>query len=267
MKNHCDILSELAALKAANKPAALVTVVGTKGSTPRSPGAKMIVLPSGEIMGTIGGANMEYKAVQESLAALKDGKPRKVNYLLHEEEVKNSGDEESTGMICGGEMELFIEPILSSPTLYLFGAGHVAQPTAKIAALCGFRIELFDHRSEMANEECFPDASSLQVGDLLKFAEELEPVDDGFAVVVTAGHDTDYGVMRHLLRKKLRYLGVISSERKRKVLFKKLLEEGYTQDTLDKIHMPIGLDIGSETPEEIAVSIIAELIRVKNLEK
>ncbi|MBL7191652.1 XdhC family protein [bacterium] len=260
-----DIIQTAAELKAANKPFAMVTVIGVKGSTPRDTGAKMIVLPSGDIIGTIGGASMEYKAIQEAVNSIKDGKIRRVKYLLHDETVIDIQDKEATGMVCGGEMELFIEPFTTSSTLYLFGAGHVAKPTAHIAAMCGFRVEIFDHRPELTTSERFPDAAELHIGDLLQLSQDLQPLENSFAVVVTAGHDTDYAVMRRLLRKPLKYLGVISSRRKKKILFEKLIREGFSQEEIDTIHMPIGLNINSETPEEIAVSIAAELIKIRNM--
>lgn len=260
-----DIFLELAELRRKNTPSALVTVVGVKGSTPREPGAKMIVLPEGEIIGTIGGADMEHKAIQEALVSISDGKTRKITYILHEGETAPAGDKVDTSMICGGEMELFIEPLVVQPTLYLFGAGHVGRPTAHIAAVCGFRVMVFDQRSEMANRDRFPEAVDLVVVEVETSSLELESDRNGFAVIVTAGHDTDYTVLRNLLKKSFRYLGVISSKKKRGTFMRNLSQEGFDEKSLSKIHSPIGLDIGSETPEEIAVSIVAEMIKVKNM--
>ncbi len=259
-----DIFQELALIRRKNLSAVLVTVVAVKGSAPREPGAKMLVKADGSISGTIGGAIMERKAIEEALKAIEDGKPRKVTYLLHEEE--DSGAKIETGMICGGEMELFIEPLIPAATLYLFGAGHVGRPTAHIASLCGFRVKVFDSRPEMASKERFPEAGEIIVRDLNQASEELEAAVDSYAVVVTHSHDSDYAVLRKILSKSFKYIGVISSRRKWKIMRKKLADEGFSQEQLDSVHSPIGLDIGSQTPEEIAVSIVAELIKEKNLE-
>ena len=258
-----DIYSTLVELRRRNIPSALVTVVAVKGSAPREPGAKMIVKADGSIIGTVGGAVMEHKAIQEALEAMKDGEPRKITYLLHEEE--HSGDKTETGMICGGEMELFIEPQLPAPTLYLFGAGHVARPTAMLAAMCGFRVELFDNRQDMASQERFPEAAAIDHRSLKVSAGSLEPSRESYAVIVTHSHETDYNALRNLLGKSFKYIGVISSRRKWKTMRAKLLDEGFSPELLDSVRSPIGLDIGSETPEEIAVSIVAELIKEKNL--
>jgi xanthine dehydrogenase accessory factor len=262
-----DILSELSNFHRKNIPVTLVTVVASKGSTPRHPGAKMIVKGDGSIIGTIGGANLEFLASKEALTALEDGKTRKVTYLLYEDNVTIAGEKQPTGMICGGEVELFFEPLVGAPILYLFGAGHVAKPTAHIAALCGFTVRVFDQRAEMATKDRFPEAGELIVDDLTVASQKIEPVEDSYAVIVTAGHDTDYAVLKNVLKKPFYYIGVICSRRKKKILLEKLAQEGFSEEIITKIHTPIGLDIGSETPEEIAVSIVAELIKVKNLEK
>jgi xanthine dehydrogenase accessory factor len=259
-----DIFFELSEIRRKNLPAALVTVVAVKGCTPREPGAKMIVLKNGDIIGTVGGASMEYQAIQEALKAISDGKIRKVTYILHETEGKPSEDKIPTPMICGGEMELFIEPLTVAPTLYLFGAGHVGKPTAHLADLCGFRVIVIDPRAEMATKERFPEASEIRIQALDSASRELNSDPNGYVVIVTAGHDTDYIVLKNVLSKNFRYLGVISSRRKIGIIKQNLTKEDYTEDLISAIHSPIGLDIGSETPEEIAVSIVAELILVKN---
>ncbi|NQS97553.1 MAG: XdhC family protein [candidate division Zixibacteria bacterium] len=259
-----DIYIELAEIRRGNIPAALVTVVGVKGSVPRHLGAKMIVKADGSIIGSVGGAEVELKAVQEALSAIKDGESRKITYVLNEEDVSNSDDKEKTKMICGGEMELFIEPLTVSPTLYLFGAGHVGKPTAHLAAMCGFRVRVFDNRSDMAAKERFPEAEEINVGNMTEAAGELEAAADSFAVIVTSSHESDYRVLENLIAKPFTYIGVICSRRKWKLFRRRLMEAGFEEEVIDRVHAPIGLDIGSETPEEIAVSIAAELIKVKH---
>ena len=264
MKNNKDIFIELAKLREANTPAALVTVIATKGSTPREPGAKMIVKSDGCIIGTIGGASVEMKSIEAAIKALKDGKTRKITYVLHDGEIVGESGKVDTGMLCGGEMELFIEPLEVPPTFYMFGAGHVGLPTAHIASMCGFRVVVIDPRHEFNNIERFPQASELVIQDFQEASVNLAEDPNGYIVIATPGHGADYEVLRNVLKKSFHYVGLISSRKKRKTLFSKLQEEGFPQDKINFVHSPVGLDIGSETPEEIAVSIVGEMIKVRN---
>ena len=259
-----DIFAELAKLREANAPAALVTVVAVKGSTPREPGAKMIVKIDGSIIGTIGGAAVEFKSIETAKESIKDGKCRKVTYLLYEGDIVEESDKVDTGMLCGGEMELFIEPLEILPAFYMFGAGHVGLPTAHIASLCGFRVYVIDPRPEFNNAERFPEASELILQDFKEGAEKIPEDPNGYIVIATPGHGADYDVLKAVLKKTYRYVGLISSKRKRKILLEKLKADGITEEKIESVHSPVGLDIGSETPAEIAVSIVAEMIKVRN---
>jgi xanthine dehydrogenase accessory factor len=258
-----DIFTEITRLKQAQIPAALVTVVGTRGSVPRETGAKMIVMGDGDIIGTVGGSEVEQRAITEAQEAIRDGNPRKIVYTLHEDEKK--GDKTSTGMICGGEMEIYIEPINVTPTLYLFGGGHVNKPTARIASMCGFGVVAIDPRKEMANSDRFPDADEILNEDFGIASSKIETKGTEYIVIATPGHSADYDVLKNLLGKPFRYLGLISSKKKRSTFFDRLRKDGFNEEQIGKIHAPIGIDINSETPEEIAVSIVAELIKIRNM--
>ena len=253
-----DIYKKIVELQNNRIPSALVTVLRTKGSVPREAGSKMIVLESGQIFGTIGGSLVEAMVINEAVAAIQSQKISIVNHDLHDEEGKD------TGMVCGGTMEFLIEPLAVGEKLYVFGGGHVALPVVQIAAKVGFSVTVIDDRSEFAAAERFPEASRCVQAQPSRYAEELELSDKDYVVIVTPGHKNDYSVLLGVIKKPCRYLGLIGSKVKRKEIYEKLKsQDGVTDAELKKVHCPIGLEIGSETPEEIAVSIVAELIKTR----
>jgi xanthine dehydrogenase accessory factor len=253
-----EIYKQIIDLKAKRKAAALVTVIKVKGSTPRDTGSKMIVLKDGTIFGTIGGSAVEALIIEEAKKCITSGKIMRVSHNLFDLE------ETDTGMLCGGTMEFFIEPLVLAPRLYIFGGGHVAQTLAKLAYEVGFDYVLIDDREEFANKERFPEATEIMVNEAGKQAANMEFEESDFVAIVTRGHKHDYETLKGVIRKNVRYLGLIGSNVKRNQLFKKLMEEGITDEQLARVHSPIGLDIEAETPQEIAVSIVAELIKIKN---
>jgi xanthine dehydrogenase accessory factor len=253
-----DVYDKIIELREQGIPAALVTVIATKGSTPRSTGTKMIVLSDGSIFGTVGGSSVESLLIDESKTCIESGGCRRVAHNLDDAEQKD------TGMICGGEMEFFIEPLLTSTQLYIFGAGHVALPLAQLAAQVGFTYTIIDDREEFATRDRFPEAKDLMVGSLQEIARQVPFKPTDFIAIVTRSHDQDYLALREVLKKNPKYIGVIASKAKKKQIFSRLREEGFSQDLINSIHSPIGLEIEAETPQEIAVSIVAELIQVKN---
>ena len=255
MESFYDILADI--LKK-NTPAALVTVIDAKGSTPRSTGAKMIVLSDGVVHGTIGGSSVESLVIQEAKDCIKSGTFRKVIHDL------NDHEKHDTGMICGGKMEFFIESINLTPNLFIFGGGHCGYPLAKIANQVGFRYTIIEDRPEFAQEDRFPEAKEIRVGDVKQIANELITSAQDFVAIVTRNHDLDYITVREILKKPARYIGLIGSKTKKNQIVKKLEADGFKKEDIKRIHTPIGLDIGAETPEEIAISILAEMIQVKN---
>jgi xanthine dehydrogenase accessory factor len=248
-----------AALKAAQAgdAAALVTVVATEGSTPQKAGAKMVVHPDGRIVGTIGGGCVEAEMTRRALYVIETRRPQTACYELT---LDQAGED---GLICGGRMEVFIEPIEGSPTLCLFGAGHVAQPLARMAKAAGFRVEVADDRVKFANRERFPEADLVVVDDFVEAAGRMTLGAGSYAVVVTRGHKGDVEALEAVLGRGLRFVGLLASKPKLVHVLTMLEERGVPLQELAKVHAPLGLDIGARTPEEIAVSVLAEMIAVR----
>jgi xanthine dehydrogenase accessory factor len=253
-----EVFAALAAALEAGEPVALVTITGSTGSTPQRVGAKMLVYEDGRTVGTIGGGCYENEAFWKAREAIKSRKPLNMSFEL------NDDFAQETGLVCGGQMDVFIEPVESSPELYVFGAGHVGHFVGKMAHDVGFRVHVVDDREKFANAERFGPDIDVIVDDIPIWLEKHTLSATTYAVVVTRGHRHDLETMRGLLRSPLRYLGLIGSKAKVKRIFDMLREEGVTPDTLRPVHAPIGLDIGAITPQEIAVSIVAELIAVKH---
>lgn len=255
-----NIFEKIVELRQKNIPTALVTVIKTSGSVPREVGAKMIVQFDGQIHGTIGGSSVEALVIKEAQEAIQSGQPKTVTHTLSDEA------HHDTGMVCGGLMDFFIEPIQVIERVYVFGGGHVGFYVASLAKKVGFDYIVVDDRAEFASAERFPDASKLVVADPGTVAKDLGLTDKDYVVIVTRGHKDDYSVLRAVILKPARYIGMIGSSTKRKKIYHKLrTSDGISEDLLNKIHSPIGIDIGSETPEEIAVSIVAELIKVRRI--
>lgn len=236
---------------------ALVTIVSSNGSTPQRVGAKMLVYADGRTVGTIGGGCYENEALWKAREAMKTRQPCTVRYELNDDFAAESG------LICGGQMEIFVEPIEGSPALYVFGAGHIGQFVARVAHDAGFQIHVVDDREKFANRDRFPDASSVTVDDIPGWLERNQLPSSSYAVIVTRGHRHDLDALRALVRRPLRYLGLIGSRAKVKRIYDVLVEEGVQPEQLEKVHAPIGLDIGAVTPQEIAVAIVAEIIAVR----
>jgi xanthine dehydrogenase accessory factor len=253
-----DIYDKLKQLKDKNIPSALVTVIATKGSTPRETGAKMIVCGDGKVFDTIGGSAVEAMVIEEARECLINNKVKKVWHDLDDREKAD------TGMICGGKMEFFIEPIMTSPHLYIFGGGHVALPLARLASVVGFSYTIVEDRPEFASSERFPDAREIILASPDEITKKINISASEYVAIVTRSHELDYLALKEVLKHDAKYLGLIASKIKKKQVVEQLKEEGFREADIDRIHSPIGLDIAAQTPEEIAVSIVAELIQVKN---
>jgi len=240
------------------EPAALVTIVATTGSTPQRVGAKMLVFGDGRIVGTIGGGCYENDAFWKAREAITSRKPQLVHYELDDDFAQE------TGLICGGQMSVYIEPIEPSPELYVVGAGHVGFHLANMAHDVGFRVHVIDDREKFANRERFPNAVEVATEDIPTWLTRSTLPVHAYVVVVTRGHNNDLDAMRVLAPRDLRYLGLIGSRAKVARITDQLLAEGMEPAVLKQVHAPIGLDIGAVTPQEIAVSILSELIAVKH---
>ena len=237
--------------------AALVTIVATRGSTPQRVGAKMLVYEDDRIVGTIGGGCYENDAAGKAREAIRQRRPQLTRYALNDDLAAESG------LICGGQMDVYIEPIEPAPDLYLLGAGHVSVEVARIAQLVGFRVHVVDDREKFANTDRFPGAEVI-VDDIGHWLGETAVPPAAYVVVVTRGHRDDHDAMRQLVGRPVRYLGLIGSRAKVLRIFDALREDGAETAALSDVHAPIGLDIGAVTPAEIAVSIVAELVAVRS---
>ncbi|MCA1584621.1 MAG: XdhC/CoxI family protein [Acidobacteria bacterium] len=237
---------------------ALVTIVRANGSTPQRVGAKMLVFADGRVVGTIGGGCYENDALWKAREVLETRKATTVRYELADDFA------EETGLICGGQMDVFVEPIEPSPALYIFGAGHVGLYLGRLAHEAGFEIHIVDDREKFANRERFPDACEIVVDEIPVWLGRTTLPASAYVVIVTRGHRNDLDAMRALTPRRLRYLGLIGSRAKVKRIYDALIEEGtVVPEHLARVNAPIGLDIGAVTPQEIAVSILAELIAVR----
>jgi len=253
-----EVFAALAQALDRGEEVALVTIVAARGSTPQRVGAKMLVYSDGRTVGTIGGGCYEHDAFGKAREAITSRRPLNVKYEL------NDDFAQETGLICGGQMEVFIEPVESSPDVYVFGAGHVGYFVAKLAREVGFRVHIIDDREKFANAERFGEGIDVTVQDIPEWLATHTLPPTAYAVIVTRGHTHDLDALRALSAAPLRYLGLIGSKAKIKRIYDALGEEGTPDEILRGVHAPIGLDIGAITPQEIAVSIVAELIAAKH---
>lgn len=251
-----DLFEEIVRLRKEGKRAALATIVHTNGSIPSFESSRMLVHEDGSIAGTVGGGCVEAEVWATAKEVLRTEAPRKLTFHL------NHDASYDNGLICGGTLEIFVEPILPQPVLYLFGGGHIAMALAKVAHAAGFAIGVVDDREAFANPERFPMAQQIYT----RFEEAftaLRPNASTYLVIVTRGHKDDMRVLRWAVGTEARYIGMIGSKRKVLSVYKALEAEGIPAERFHRVHAPIGLEIGALTPEEIAISIAAELIAVR----
>jgi xanthine dehydrogenase accessory factor len=257
-----DLYEEIVKLRREGRRGAMATIVNVRGSIPSFKTAKMLVRDDGSIMGTIGGGCVEAEVWQAAREVMESEKPRSLTFDL------NQDPKYDTGLVCGGTLEIFVEPILPPAELYIFGAGHVAASLYKVAKITGFDITVVDDREVYASRERFPEAEKIIAEDFEKAMAQLSPSESSYIVIVTRGHRDDMRVLRWAVQTPARYIGMIGSKRKTITIFKELQSEGLSAQLFDRVHAPVGLDIGAITPEEIAVSITAELIaRRRNVER
>ncbi len=246
-----QIYEEVLRLKRQGRPSAVATIVQCLGSSPQKQGAKMLVRDDGSIMGTLGGGCLEAEVIQAALMSIKDGNPQTIPFEL---------TERKGGLVCGGKVLVYIEPVLLEPHLVILGAGHVGKMLARLARFCGFRVTVVDDREEYANRENIPDADDLFVKDFERAFEHVPIDESSYIVVATRGHNHDLIAVQAALKTRARYVGLLGSKRKKAILFKALEEGGFSNDDIGRVVIPVGLPIGSVTPEEIAVSIMAQII-------
>ncbi len=249
-----DLYEEIVRLRKDARRGAVATIVNVRGSIPSFKTAKMLVRDDGSIVGTIGGGCVEAEVWQAAREVMESERPRTLTFDL------NQNPKYDTGLVCGGTLEIFVEPILPPADLYIFGAGHVAASLYRVARIAGFDVTVIDDREAFANRERFPDAQQVIAEDFDKAIAELAPGESSYIVIVTRGHHDDMRMLRWAVQTPARYIGMIGSKRKTITIFKELQAEGLAAHLFERVHAPVGLDIGAITPEEIAVSITAELI-------
>jgi xanthine dehydrogenase accessory factor len=248
-----DIYRTLTDIRAQGKQAALAIVVRTKGSAPRKAGAKMIVMGDGSILGTLGGGGLEKKVIEESLEVMKGDKAKLTSFPL----------EESLDMMCGGEVDVYIEPINQPEQLIIFGAGHITKALAPLMRSLDFRVTVVDDTPKRAEEEGFADIEVLLSEDMESYAEKLSPESTAYIVILTRSFSKDKAVLERLIGKDFRYVGMVGSKKKIRTIKEDLTSKGIEGEHFSKLSAPIGLGIGAETPGEIALSIAAEIVSVK----
>jgi xanthine dehydrogenase accessory factor len=249
-----DIYEEILRLKKEGRSSAIATIVQCTGSSPQKEGAKMLVRDDGSIVGTLGGGCIEAEVVQASLITIKDGSPLTIPFEL---------TEKHGGLVCGGKVLVYIEPIIPDPHLVVLGAGHVGKALSKVARFAGFRVTVADDRGEFANRDKIPDAHDTVVSNFESVFLKV-PVDKNtFLVIATRGHNHDFDALKAALKTEAGYIGLLGSKRKKALLFKTLKDEGFSQTDIDRVIIPVGLPIGSVTPEEIAISIMAQIIKYR----
>jgi len=245
---------------ASGETVCLATVVRAKGSAPRHIGARMLILPSGGTHGTIGGGTLEHVVTKDALRLLSDGHAELKNYVFDPR-----GRPESVGL-CGGAVDILMEVLRPDPTLLIVGAGHIARPLAQMAALLDMRISIVDDRKDWANPERFPDATEIHVIDYEPDTEKLAPIPTiitatTYVIITTWGYDLP--ALEQALAANPAFIGLVASPTKARELFRRLLSKEFSAESLRRIHTPAGLDIGAESPAEVALSVLAEIIRAQ----
>jgi xanthine dehydrogenase accessory factor len=251
-----SIWQAVAELEQENKAGVLCTIIRNQGSTPRHAGSKMLVFADGSITGSVGGGELESRTISAALESLKHEQPGWLKYSLNEPEQGDPG-------VCGGQVEIYMEPIIPKPTLVVVGAGHVGKAVAHLAHWLDFRLAVSDDRAEFCTADNIPDADQYLPVPLEHLIDHLEITPWTYLVLTTRSVDIDVPGLPALLESPAAYIGVIGSKRRWETTKKQLVEAGVSQDQIDRVHSPMGIEIHAETPEEIAISILAEVIRVK----
>ncbi len=250
------IYQSLADLEKSNQPGAFCVVVRTSGSTPRHSTSKMLVYADGHIIGTVGGGEMENRVIAEALRAIQDGQPRLLEYHMTDPARGDPG-------VCGGQVEVFVEPILPRPVLVVIGAGHVGKAVAHLAKWLGFYVAVTDDRPEFCTPEAVPSADAFYPCPMSELPQRMTITPWTYLVLTTRGANVDVAGLPALLDAQAAYIGVIGSQRRWAEAKKQLLASGVSEEKLAHVHSPIGLELNAETPEEIAVSIMAEIIMLQ----
>lgn len=252
-----DVFDELVRLRSLGQKCALATIVQVRGSIPSHESAKLLVREDGSMLGTIGGGCVEAEVWNAAREVIGSGKPKHMSFNLGQDAAYDNG------LICGGQLDVFVECIAPYPAAIIFGGGHISKSLATVLSLAGFRISVVDNREAFANKDRFPQAAEVHADEYEDVLKRLPINDSTYLVIVTRGHRDDMRVLRLALETPARYIAMVGSRRKVISVFRELEKEGVGKPDFDRIFAPMGLEIGAVTPEEIAISVAAEMIAAR----
>jgi xanthine dehydrogenase accessory factor len=252
-----DVYEELVRLRRLGQRSAIATIVEVRGSIPSYESAKLLVREDGSMIGTIGGGCVEAEVWNAAREVIETGKPRHMTFNLGQDAAYDNG------LICGGQLDVFIEPVAPVPGAFIFGAGHISKSLSKVATLAGFSTSIVDNRDTFANRERFPEAGEIYAEEYEDVFPKLPITETSYIVIVTRGHRDDMRVLRWAVSTSARYISMIGSKRKVINVIKELEAEGIPRASFERVFAPMGFDIGAISPEEIAVSVVAEMIAVR----
>jgi xanthine dehydrogenase accessory factor len=252
-----DFIKALTDLNEIGDQGVLCTIVSSQGSTPRHAGSKLLLYQDGHFIGSVGGGEIEHRVIIEALSAMVDGKTKLVRYDMIDPSEGDPG-------ICGGTIEVFIEPYIPGPVLLIIGGGHVGKAVAHLGHWLGFRIVISDDRPEFCTKEANPDADNFVCAKMEDVTSQYKITPHTYVALTTRGMPVDIKALPELLKSPAAYIGLIGSKRRWLLTRKSLIDTGVSEDLINRIHVPIGLELNAETPEEIAVSIMAEILMIKN---
>jgi xanthine dehydrogenase accessory factor len=252
-----DVYEELLRLRRLGQKCALATIVQVRGSIPSYESAKLLVREDGSMIGTIGGGCVEAEVWNAAREVLETEKPRHLTFNLGQDAAYDNG------LICGGQLDVFVEPVLPVPGAFIFGAGHISKSLSKVASLAGFSTTIIDNRETFANRERFPEADEIYAAEYEEVFSKLPVNETSYLIIVTRGHRDDMRVLRWAITTTARYIAMIGSRRKVISVIKELEKEGVARESFERVFAPMGLEIGAVSPEEIAVAVVAEMIAVR----
>jgi xanthine dehydrogenase accessory factor len=252
-----DVYEELVRLRNSGQKCALATIVEVRGSIPSYESAKLLVREDGSMIGTIGGGCVEAEVWTAAREVIETEKPRHLSFNLGQDAAYDNG------LICGGQLDVFVEPVLPIPHAFIFGAGHISKALSKVATLAGFSTVIVDNRDTFANRERFPEAVAVHAAEYEEVFPQLGINETSYLIIVTRGHRDDMRVLQQAIATPARYISMIGSKRKVINVIRELEKQGISREAFERIHAPMGLDIGAISPEEIAVSVVAEMIAVR----
>jgi xanthine dehydrogenase accessory factor len=252
-----DIYEELVRLRRLGQKCALATIVQVRGSIPSYESAKLLVREDGSMAGTIGGGCVEAEVWNAAREVIDTEKPRHLTFNLGQDAAYDNG------LICGGQLDVFVEAVVPQPRAFIFGAGHISKSLSKAATLAGFETVIIDNRESFANRERFPEAGEIYAAEYEEVFPQLAINETSYVVIVTRGHRDDMRVLRWAAGTQARYISMIGSKRKVINVVRELEKEGVSREAMERIFAPMGLDIGAISPEEIAISVVAEMIAVR----